>query len=102
MLTNSDLEAACEASIRNNPSPADDPDVQEALSKRYAPDVVRILRLRSGRFAVFNHAGELCGITDKLTIYYTDMNCFEWPPAPWHPFQPAQSKPVDLEELGLL
>src|SRR5215204_4465602 len=43
------------------PSPADDPDVQEALSRYHAPEVIRLLPLSSGNVAVFNHAGVLCG-----------------------------------------
>lgn len=88
------------------PSPAKDSDIQEALSRRYSDSVAVVLRLRSGRYAIYNNLRELCGIADSLE---------EWPPAVWRaptpPKKPAAvmtlprkpSKPViDLKELDLL
>lgn len=66
-------------------------DEQEALSRRYANDVVIILKLASGRFAVFNNARELCSIVD-LEV--------SWPPSDWRP--PKEVKAVDLTDLGLV
>lgn len=77
-----------------------DPDVQEALSRRHAPEVVRLLRLRSGRFAIFNHAGDLCGIVSGVVTSLT----WGWPPPCWHPAtKPPEPKapPIDLKDLGL-
>jgi len=70
------------------------PDEQEALSRKHSNDVLLILSLKSGRFAVFNRAFELCGIAnsmeDALAIWY----------APASP-KPAVVK-ISLEELGLI
>lgn len=83
-----------------------DADEQEARSRAHDSDgIVILLRLRSGRFAVFNNARELCGFAnpewdplegdDPLTSI-----TMLWPPECWRP--PATQRPtVDLKELGL-
>lgn len=69
-------------------------DEQEALSRNYSSDMIQLLPLKSGNIAVFNRAGELCGIIDPTT------NVWERAEALWKP--PAKAKPkLDLEELGL-
>lgn len=91
------------------PSPAVDPDIQEALSLRYSDQVVILLQLRSGRFAVYNNMRELCGVWDT-ELYgetFAGMLDVSWPPAPWRPPPPppirrAAKVSIDLEELGLL
>lgn len=79
-------------------------DEQEALSTRYAPDVVRLRRLKSGRFAVYNSGGELCGIIDSIHSYdYIERKYnLWWPPPCFHEARPFSVKPVDLADLGLL
>lgn len=95
------------------PSPATDPDIQEALSLRYSDQVVILLRLRSGNFAVYNNMRELCGVFDgALHERKTDGQggfwyAVGWPPPCWRPPPPppirrAAKVSIDLEELGLL
>jgi len=70
---------------------------REALSLRMGTMLVPILRLSTGRYAVFNHAYELCGIIDTLS---------EWPPSCWHPAAKVEIAPlspsINLHDLGLL
>lgn len=44
--------------------PSTNPDVQEALSKKYGNEVVMLLALKSGSIAVFNRAFDLKAIID--------------------------------------
>lgn len=86
------------------PSPAHNPDIQEALSLRYSDNAIVVLQLRSGNFAIFNNTRELCGVVESLD---------RWPPTCWHTpplarvvtlFQPkpsASKARIDLKELGL-
>jgi len=70
---------------------------REALSLRYATTVIPVLQLSTGRYAIFNHTWELCGITDSLN---------EWPPLCWFPAairqQDVEGTIIDLHNLGLL
>jgi hypothetical protein len=87
----------------NNLDPTTDPDVQEALSRRYSDDIIVLLPLRSGAIGVFNAARELCGFVGVMMF---DEECF-WEDVlkVWH--QPTAAPtltkpPVDLEELDLI
>jgi hypothetical protein len=94
----------------NDLDPTTNPDVQEALSRRYSDDIIMLLPLsqREGgpsaqRIAVFNNARELCAI-----LPYGDAqgahNIYRYLSA-WHPpaAAPTLTKPpVDLEELDLI
>lgn len=91
------------------PSPVTDPDIQEALSLRYSDQVVILLRLRSGNFAVYNNMRELCGVAPAYHgITDREEQAFnEWPPPCWRPPPPPPIRrtakvAIDLEELGLL
>jgi hypothetical protein len=78
-------------------SPANNPDVQEALSRRYSDDIALILPLKSCKLAIFNNARELCGIITKSELFKI------W--EVWYPPKPAPTaaKPsVNLEDLELL
>jgi hypothetical protein len=82
-----------------NLDPTTNPDVQEALSRRYSDDIVMLLPLRSSRLAVFNAARELCGF---LSV---ERDQHERIMSVWHPpaAAPTLTKPpVDLEELDLI
>lgn len=48
------------------PSPAHDPEVQEAESIRYGPTAFMILPLSTGRVAVLGHMRDLHAIVDTL------------------------------------
>lgn len=74
-------------------------DEQEALSRAHSDDVIRILKLKSGKLAVFNNARELCGIVD-LEEDVEDADDFERILRVFFP--PKKAPAVDLEELGLL
>jgi hypothetical protein len=89
--------------------PTTNPDVQEALSRRYSDDIIMLLPLKSERIAVFNAARELCGIAEHThadTGIYKARDLHVWqliqvwkPPAA----APTLTKPpVDLEELDLI
>jgi uncharacterized Fe-S cluster-containing MiaB family protein len=41
-------------------------EMQEALSGKYSNDVIMILPIRGGSWAVFNSAREVCGFTTEL------------------------------------
>lgn len=73
-----------------------EPDEQEALSRFYSPDTVMLLPLKSGRTAVFNRAGELCGYIDGWRV----PECWHAPKA--RPLAHESRTSVSLEELGLL
>lgn len=68
------------------------PGVLEASAQRFGADVIGVLRLRDGRFAIFNHAYELCGFVESLDA---------WPPICWRPWAPPKRRGVTLEDLGL-
>lgn len=74
-----------------------EPDEQEALSRRYAPEVVWMLPLKSGRTAVFNRAGDLCGYIEGWEV----PGCWRPPAAPPLAHEPRRSSDI-LEDLGLL
>ena len=71
-------------------------DEQEALSRLYSDDVIRLLPLSSGAIAVFNNARDLCGILnaeDSLRVRAHVLPVF---------YPPRAQPPVDLDELGLI
>jgi hypothetical protein len=45
---------------------SDDPDLQEAHSRRYGNDCILFLRLESGRFALLNARHDLHSIVDTV------------------------------------
>lgn len=68
------------------------PDEQEARWRRYSNDVIKLLPLKSGRIAVFNRGGDLCG------IYFGDRisELMEL----WYPPAKREARPnPTLEEL---
>lgn len=110
MSANTFDDARTEREMRSFPSAVDNPDIQEALSHRYSNKAIVVLKLKSGRFAIFNNTRELCGIVWSLE---------QWPPPCWREplgagtadeivarFAPKPSpKPqlkIDLKELGLI
>lgn len=83
--------------------PTTNPDVQEALSRRYSDDIIMLLPLRSGAIGVFNAARELCGIMEPF--YREEDETWLEIEQKWHPpaAAPTLTKPpVDLEELDLI
>lgn len=88
--------------------PTTNPDVQEALSRRYSDDIIMLLPLRSSRLAVFNAARELCGFVPvERDEFWTELKIdWEYVWEVWHPpaaAAPTLTKPpVDLEELDLI
>jgi hypothetical protein len=77
--------------------PTTNPDVQEALSRRYSDDIALVLPLKSHKLAIFNNARDLCGIITISELFKI------W--EVWHPpaAAPTLTKPpVDLEELDLI
>lgn len=46
-------------------NPVTNPDAQEALSKCYGNDVIILVPLKSGRWAIGNNARQLCGIVES-------------------------------------
>lgn len=68
-------------------------DEQEALSRFYSNDVIRLLPLSSGAIAVFNNAGDLCAVLQPSLTLGTIREA-------WYP--PKKAPAVDLKELGLL
>jgi len=71
-------------------------DEQEALSRLYSDDVIRLLPLSSGAIAVFNNARELCGIIHPHEIPSAIQAIKEV----WYP--PKKPQLPTLEELGLI
>jgi hypothetical protein len=67
-------------------------DEQEALSRFYAPEAIRLVPLKSGAIAVFNNAKELCGFTYGATIQEI-FDVF---------YPPHTSTDINLADLGLL
>lgn len=82
------------------------PDEQEALSRKYSDDVILLLPLKSGSWAVLNNARELCGFLNEEELF-TDM-LQDRLNGVWHrPIQLPTKKNVYLgdeflKELGLL
>ena len=75
-------------------------DEQEALSRLYSDDVIRLLPLSSGAIAVFNNARELCGIIHPMdTLEATDGSVWQQVRNLFYP--PRKPQPPTLEELGL-
>jgi hypothetical protein len=94
-----------------NLDPTTNPDVQEALSRRYSDDIIMLLPLSTrDAFAVFNSARELCGFVDveQRTSGHGEtsgMISLYGLAEAWHPpaAVPTLTKPpVDLEELDLI
>lgn len=73
-------------------------DEQEALSRKYSDDVILLLPLKSGSWAVFNNARELCGFINARDDIFQNRLSGVWHP----PAKPAAQPAVDLTELGLL
>jgi hypothetical protein len=74
------------------------PDEQEARSRRYSNDVIMLLPLSEhGKIAVFNRAGDLCGIVDRFGDHGCDGYLLAL--SVWQP--PATRARPSLEELGL-
>jgi hypothetical protein len=77
------------------------PDELDAGSRRYGPDVIVLLPLKSGRIAILNCCREICGYMDND---FDDNGWFLktaqslWRPARAHRKPP---KTVTLKELGL-
>ena len=71
------------------------PEGREALSARFSRNTIPVLRLSSGRYAIFNNAWELCGVVDSLE---------QWPPACWHEqvIDLPRLTIEDLKDLGIL
>lgn len=75
------------------------PDGREALSRAHGTQGVVVIRLSSGKFAIYNDIKQLQGIVESLE---------EWPPPCWKP-RVRQERPEtrlltedDLRELGFL
>jgi hypothetical protein len=91
----------------NDLDPTTNPDVQEALSRRYSDDIIILLPLRSGAIGVFNSARELCGFIDDPREFCTEGG-YSFSAAlsdTWEPPKAAPTltkPPVDLEELDLI
>jgi hypothetical protein len=51
------------------------PDEQEARSLRFESRTASFRQLSSGRFAIYNHAWDLCGVVDRIedweSVWYT-------------------------------
>jgi hypothetical protein len=77
------------------------PDEQEARSRRYAHERIVLLPLSSGNIAVFNCAGDLCGIeAPERWKHHVEGGFIEVEMLlSWHP--PATRARPSLEELGL-
>jgi hypothetical protein len=77
-----------------NADPSHNPDVQEALSRRYAPEALTLLRLRSGNIALF--AGMPRDLITIISATESVASIFQHTP-------PPKRRPVvDLSELGLI
>lgn len=78
-------------------------DEQEALSRAHdSSAIVILIRLSSGRFAVFNNARELCGTLTRDELAYAVTWWKQWPPLCWRaPAKAPEHPKVNLEELGL-
>ena len=68
------------------------PEGRAALSKAHSAEVVCVLRLDSGRFALYDHAKHLVRI---ITADEFAALAAGWPPFPKAP-------PIDLSDLGIL
>lgn len=75
------------------------PDEQEARSRRYSNDVIMLLPLQSGNIAIFNRAGDLCGIVEGADDEPADSTLWDRISGTWHP--PTTRARPSLEELGL-
>jgi hypothetical protein len=77
-------------------------DEQEALSRLYSDDIIRLLPLKSGAVAVFNNARDLCGIIERTSEITNEGEATVWEQVieVWYP--PKKPPAVDLEELGLV
>ena len=76
------------------------PDEQEALSRLYSDDVIRLLPLKSGALAIFNNARDLCGIIHDLKEYDDCGLVIKAIMSTWYP--PKRAPAPDLKELGLI
>ena len=73
------------------------PEGRAALSRAHSAEVVCVLRLETGNFALYNHA-------KRLQMIVTPHELVELVGA-WPPFQPLRApRPpkVDLSDLGIL
>ncbi len=70
-------------------------DEQEALSRLYSDDIIRLLPLSSGAVAVFNNARDLCGILPPSRVAGIRSLIDEVF------YRPRPQPPVDLDDLGL-
>ena len=68
--------------------PSHNREVQEALSRVHGHDVVRVLQLSTGQYAIYDYTGTLAGFTDTLDV---------WPPPCLGP-----RTPIDLKSLGII
>jgi hypothetical protein len=68
---------------------------REALSRAHSAELVGVLRLKNGDFALYNHAKHLVMIVDLEDMIHIL--------ATWPPFPPLVAPPkVDLSDLGIL
>lgn len=81
--------------------PDRNPDVQEALSRKYSDDVIMLLPLKNGTLAVWNSARELCGFVHRSVNgpFWNEIERVWHPPKP---VTPQAKPPVDLDDLELL
>jgi len=74
------------------------PEGREALSRAHSAEAVLVLRLKNGRFALYNHAKHLVRIVAPEEFATLAAN---WPPFP--PLRaPPKAPPIDLSDLGIL
>jgi len=70
---------------------------REALSRAHSAELVGVLRLSDGRFALYNHAKHLQRI---VTPHELIELVGAWPPFP--PLRAPRPPKVDLSDLGIL
>jgi hypothetical protein len=77
------------------------PDEQEARSRRLSNDVIMLLPLSSGRVAVFNRGGDLCGYAYPPDEWSTEPANAFWDAVrfAWHPPTERKAPRPTLEEL---
>lgn len=79
-------------------SAADDPDLQEAHSKRYGENLILFLPLESGRFALLNARHDLDSIVDTIEeVFAKGPTAYKLPP----PSRQKPAKEIDLGEINL-
>jgi hypothetical protein len=70
------------------------PEGRAALSRAHSAELVGVLRLTTGNFALYNHAKHLQRIAAPEEMAAILAN--------WPPFPPLARPKVDLSELGIL